>query len=152
MFLSFLFQGQTWDEDVQLAYNRFRWYSPDTGTYISQDPIGLAGNNPNLYGYVFDSNTEIDPFGLDVVTISGIKVTGFTVHGVNRAISRGVSPANILDVVKNPLKVGDIKVDNMGRSSQRFIGMKAEVVINPETGRVISINPTSTKKAMKLCQ
>ncbi|MFV0344935.1 MAG: RHS repeat-associated core domain-containing protein [Bacteroidales bacterium] len=49
---------------MQLAYNRFRWYSNDTGTYISQDPIGLAGNNPNLYGYVFDSNTEVDPFGL----------------------------------------------------------------------------------------
>ena len=33
--------------------------------YISQDPIGLAGNNPTLYGYVCDSNTEIDPFGLE---------------------------------------------------------------------------------------
>ena len=35
------------------------------GTYISQDPIRLAGANPTLYGYVFDPNTEIDPFGLD---------------------------------------------------------------------------------------
>lgn len=25
----------------------------------------MAGNNPNFYGYVFDSNIEIDPFGLD---------------------------------------------------------------------------------------
>ena len=33
--------------------------------YISQDPIGLAGNNPTLYGYVSDSNTEFDSFGLD---------------------------------------------------------------------------------------
>ena len=32
--------------------------------YISSDPIGLAGNNPTMYGYVFDSNTEMDPFGL----------------------------------------------------------------------------------------
>lgn len=24
----------------------------------------MAGGNPTLYGYVFDSNTEIDPFGL----------------------------------------------------------------------------------------
>ncbi|MFV0344939.1 MAG: RHS repeat-associated core domain-containing protein [Bacteroidales bacterium] len=64
-FLAFLFQGQTWDEDVQLAYNRFRWYSPDTGTYISQDPIGLASGEFNLYSYVGDSNTWIDPFGLE---------------------------------------------------------------------------------------
>ncbi|WP_375605562.1 hypothetical protein [Flavobacterium davisii] len=33
--------------------------------YLSQDPIGLQGGNPTLYGYVFDNNTEVDPFGLD---------------------------------------------------------------------------------------
>ncbi|WP_164849112.1 AHH domain-containing protein [Flavobacterium columnare] len=32
--------------------------------YLSQDPIGLAGNNPTLYGYVADNNTMFDPFGL----------------------------------------------------------------------------------------
>lgn len=32
--------------------------------YISSD-YRLAGNNPTLYGYVFDLNTQIDPFGLD---------------------------------------------------------------------------------------
>jgi hypothetical protein len=32
---------------------------------LSQDPIGLAGNNPTLYGYVKDSNNWLDPFGLD---------------------------------------------------------------------------------------
>lgn len=33
--------------------------------YISQDPIGLAGGNPTLYGYVKDSNWWVDVFGLD---------------------------------------------------------------------------------------
>ncbi|SUB88431.1 Cell wall-associated polypeptide CWBP200 [Porphyromonas macacae] len=64
-FIPFLFQGQYFDAETDLCYNRFRYYSPDTGSYISQDPIGLAGGNPTLYGYVFDSNTEIDPFGLE---------------------------------------------------------------------------------------
>jgi hypothetical protein len=32
--------------------------------YISQDPIGLAGNNPTLYGYVHDTNSWVDEFGL----------------------------------------------------------------------------------------
>ena len=45
--------------------NKFRYYDPKTGNYISQDPIGLAGGNPTLYGYVFDPNTQIDPLGLD---------------------------------------------------------------------------------------
>jgi hypothetical protein len=33
--------------------------------YLSQDPIGLAGNNPTLYGYVKDVNSWMDVFGLD---------------------------------------------------------------------------------------
>ncbi|MCL5247590.1 RHS repeat-associated core domain-containing protein [Cellulophaga sp. 20_2_10] len=47
-----------------MCYNRFRYYSPDTGTYISQDPIGLASGEPNFYAYVRDSNSWTDPFGL----------------------------------------------------------------------------------------
>ena len=61
----FRYQGQYEDSKTGLYYNRFRYYSPDEGMYISQDPIGLAGNNPTLYGYVCDSNTEFDSFGLD---------------------------------------------------------------------------------------
>jgi RHS repeat-associated protein len=50
--------------EAALYYNRFRYYSPETGTYLSQDPIGLAGNNPNFYAYVHNSNSWIDVFGL----------------------------------------------------------------------------------------
>jgi uncharacterized protein RhaS with RHS repeats len=32
--------------------------------YLSQDPIGLAGNNPTLYGYVKDVNSWVDVLGL----------------------------------------------------------------------------------------
>ena len=39
----FLFQGQYYDYETELAYNRFRYYSPNMGCYISQDPIRLAG-------------------------------------------------------------------------------------------------------------
>ena len=35
------------------------------GQYTQQDPIGLAGGNLTLYGYVYDTLGEIDPFGLD---------------------------------------------------------------------------------------
>ena len=40
-FIPFLYQGQYYDEE-----------------------IGLAGNNPNFYGYTFDCNTEVDVLGL----------------------------------------------------------------------------------------
>ena len=43
-----------------------------------------------------------------------------------------------------------MKTDALGRVSQRYIGKEAEVVINPKSGKIVSVNPTSTKKAMNL--
>ncbi|MFV0507175.1 MAG: RHS repeat domain-containing protein, partial [Bacteroidales bacterium] len=57
------YQGQYHDVETGLYYNRFRYYNPEDGVYISVDPLGLAGGI-NLYGYVRDSNSWIDPFGL----------------------------------------------------------------------------------------
>ncbi|MFJ1491377.1 RHS repeat domain-containing protein [Capnocytophaga canis] len=66
-FIPFRQLGQYEDVETGLYYNRFRYYDCSTGTYISQDPIGLLGNNPNIYAYVFDSNTEVDVFGLNII-------------------------------------------------------------------------------------
>jgi RHS repeat-associated protein len=57
------YQGQYFDEETNLGYNRFRYIDYDIGSYISQDPIGLAGGI-HLYCYVHDVNFLIDPFGL----------------------------------------------------------------------------------------
>ncbi|MGL5003170.1 MAG: RHS repeat domain-containing protein, partial [Casimicrobium sp.] len=37
------FQGQYFDQETQLHYNRFRYYDPVVGRFIHQDPIGLKG-------------------------------------------------------------------------------------------------------------
>ncbi|UHM92582.1 RHS repeat-associated core domain-containing protein [Rahnella victoriana] len=36
-------QGQHYDEESGLHYNRHRYYDPTLGRYITQDPIGLLG-------------------------------------------------------------------------------------------------------------
>jgi RHS repeat-associated protein len=54
----FRYPGQYADEETGLYYNRFRYYDADGGCYVSQDPIGLAGGNPTLYGYVGDLNSR----------------------------------------------------------------------------------------------
>ena len=74
----------------------------------------------------------------------------FANHALQRAVERGVTRESILDALASPLKVEEVKLDKLGRPSQRFIGQKAEVVINPETQQVVSVNPTSTKKFEKL--
>ena len=63
-FIPFRNQGQYEDEETGLYYNRFRYYDGSSGTYISQDPIGLAGGEMNLFRYVKDSNIWVDIFGL----------------------------------------------------------------------------------------
>ncbi|MBE7649228.1 Rhs-family protein [Tenacibaculum finnmarkense genomovar ulcerans] len=60
----FLFQGQYYDEEIELAYNRFRYYNPDDGRYISVDPLGLYSGEPNLYAYVDNPNFLVDTLGL----------------------------------------------------------------------------------------
>jgi RHS repeat-associated protein len=62
------FQGQYFDEETELHYNRFRYYSPDTGQFLNQDPIGLLGGLNN-YQYAPNPTQWIDPFGLCKETI-----------------------------------------------------------------------------------
>ena len=66
-FVPFLYQGQYYDVETKLAYNRFRYYAPEWGMYISQDPIRLEAWLTNLYAYVHDTNGWIDPLGLDMI-------------------------------------------------------------------------------------
>ena len=56
-------QGQYCDEETGLHYNRYRYYDPDIASFISQDPIGLAGGE-NLYKFAPNIFDWIDPFGL----------------------------------------------------------------------------------------
>ncbi len=57
------FAGQYEDEEAGLYYNRFRYYDPTQGRYVSQDPIGLLGGLAQ-YEYVDDPWTATDPLGL----------------------------------------------------------------------------------------
>ena len=63
-FIPFRYQGQYEDVEIGLYYNRFRYYDPEQGNYTQIDPIGFAGGNPTLYGYVRNTNNSFDPFGL----------------------------------------------------------------------------------------
>ncbi len=84
-FIPFRFQGQYEDEEIGLYYNRFRYYNPETGQYTQQDPIGLAGGNPTLYGYVWDTLNEIDPFGL---TWRDLLASGLGHHLFPRSVAK----------------------------------------------------------------
>ncbi|MGN6667052.1 MAG: RHS repeat-associated core domain-containing protein, partial [Trinickia sp.] len=57
------FQGQQEDAETGLHYNRYRYYDPTSGRFVSQDPIKLRGGI-NIYAYGANPIGWVDPLGL----------------------------------------------------------------------------------------
>ena len=57
------FQGQYWDIETGLHYNRYRYYDPLVGRFIGKDPIAFLGGL-NFYTYGPNPIGFIDPLGL----------------------------------------------------------------------------------------
>ncbi len=57
------FQGQYFDPESGLHYNRHRYYNPDIGRYLTPDPVKLAGGI-NAYQYAPNPMGWVDPLGL----------------------------------------------------------------------------------------
>lgn len=77
---------------------------------------------------------------------TGVVVTEVSPHIFARCNERGVSEGDIVNALTTPLRIGKIRAD----MSQQFIGEKATVVLNTETGKAVTVWPTSTNRAQKL--
>jgi len=86
------------NDGTGLQYNRARYYSPESGRFVSQDPMGFAGSGPNLYWYAYSDSVDFtDPSGecipfcppnpIDVVE-DGIHKVGEWVSGAPGVISK----------------------------------------------------------------
>ena len=61
----FGYTGRMWDDDIDLQNNLNRWYDSGVGRWLTEDPIGFAAGDPNLYRYVGNSpGMGVDPSGL----------------------------------------------------------------------------------------
>ena len=70
--LRYRFQGREWSAATGLVHFRMRWYDPETGRWLSKDPIGLLGG-VNLYEFCGnDACNHFDPDGLSRVVITDI--------------------------------------------------------------------------------
>ena len=89
------FQGQQRDEETGLSYNRYRYYDPSIGRFVSADPIKLIGGI-NCYQYAPSPIRWIDPLGLsgtDVYRAMKTQTDGFPVaepsaRGLGAALAR----------------------------------------------------------------
>ncbi|WP_371827757.1 RNase A-like domain-containing protein [Vreelandella zhanjiangensis] len=101
------FQGQWHDEESGLYYNRHRYYDPQQGRYISQDPIGLKGGT-NLYGYVTNPTGMVDPLGLAGAAVATSAAEGAAALGGRVTIPKwATNPVGAFVLGMWPTPMGD---------------------------------------------
>ena len=62
----YAWSGRELDVETGLQYNRAHYYDSNTGRWQSQDPLGFAAGDSNLYRYVHNQPTDYsDPSGLE---------------------------------------------------------------------------------------
>lgn len=92
------------------------------------------------------TSLEIDNRLVGSISSNGIKVTGKSFHFISRIIGskeqrrNGVLISDAIEAIIKPVKLDPI-VSNVNGRSQRFIGEKVVVTINPDTGNLIQANP-----------
>ena len=78
----YTYTGREFDSDTGLLYYRARWYDPQLGRFISEDPIGLRGGI-NMYSYVENKVLNFkDPTGQDLFGVTGGGTAGGAVGGL----------------------------------------------------------------------
>ena len=113
-FVPFRQLGQFEDEELDGLYqNRFRVYDSNTGIYLSQDPIGLDGNNPNLYAYVYDSNIWVDVYGLSGILNQIPSFQGWQRHHI---IPKSLGGYGKTGYIHEAIKLSGIDVDGTSRN------------------------------------
>jgi len=69
----FMFTAREYDFETGLYYYRARYYNPNMGRFLQEDPIGFSGGDLNLYAYVQNNPVNFrDPYGL--LTIAAQKI------------------------------------------------------------------------------
>ncbi|WP_326557257.1 RHS repeat-associated core domain-containing protein [Micromonospora sp. NBC_01796] len=85
------FTGRERDADTGLSYHRARWYSPETGRFLSQDPAGFGGGSTNLYTYALNDPVNLsDPNGdcpICVPILIGALIGGASSVGIGAGVA-----------------------------------------------------------------
>lgn len=74
--------------------------------------------------------------------VNGIEITEIGEHIISRTYARNVTFEDVQDTLKNPIKYGKIRADK----SQQIKGKSCTVVINTETGKLVTVYGKKTKK------
>ena len=71
----YAYTGREYDGESGLHYYRARYYDPQTGRFLQEDPLGFAAGDANLYRYVFNNPVNLtDPGGRAVAVVVPVVV------------------------------------------------------------------------------
>ena len=143
------FAAGTLDPDTAKAYRKkVRQAQQELKAFINANSEVLRRDfsREKVYGGLTEKEKDDK---IELTTSNGIGVTKFSKHMEERASERKVSVNDIKDALINPLYIDEIKIDSLGRPSQRFIGEKATVNVNPQTGTIATIWKTGKNKINK---
>jgi len=74
-------QGQYFDEETGLHYNRFRYFDATSASYTSRDPLGTIPG-VNLHAFGPNTTSWIDPLGLTALDHTGADGQGYTIYAL----------------------------------------------------------------------
>ena len=93
----FRLQNQYFDEETGLHYNLMRYYEPEAGQFVNQDPIGLWCGE-NLYRFGANTQRWFDPLGLalyDIVDYGSKSAGLFNHHNIMDAWAKHNIPGYV---------------------------------------------------------
>ncbi len=97
----YAFTGRELDPETGLYFYRARYYDPNVGKFISEDPIGIDGGDFNLYRYVRNNPLNFtDPTGEVVFCTRTAFPTTFTCSRRNRRT--GKFEILTLEIINSP--------------------------------------------------
>ncbi len=109
------FAGQRADEASGLSYQRFRFYAPDLGLFMTPDPLGLVGSAYDI-GFVPNATFCVDPLGLKTVIIQGPEAPGGgAVMGPAASYDKSQIPGSTV------VKYSDLQPDSLSEADQVII-------------------------------
>ncbi|MGF6512640.1 RHS repeat-associated protein [Pseudomonas sp. BT76 TE3572] len=134
------FQGQYFDAETGLHYNRHRYYNPGTGRFLTPDPIKLAGGL-NSYQYVPNPTGWVDPLGLSSKLANCPKVKSIDPNEVR--FSQTTVSYNKIDNNGNSYNYDDLVSSMRAKGWQ---GDPIDVVRMPD-GQLTSMDNTRVRAA-----
>jgi len=154
-------QGQYWDDEIGVAYNRYRYYDPGSGGFLAKDPLGLAAGD-NLFALAPNVQRWKDPLGLLGKGTPTTKPRDIVI-GENQervdAFSREVGADTISDWLKSTGKDWSPEVNRQWLEEMKGEGASFHDIgpdferrwmnwIDPEMGRPASPNYGSERKGL----